>query len=180
MGLAETDIVDGMRQYRGVPGRLEAVRAGQPFQVFVDGARTPEALRVALHTLKRVCAGRLHLLLGHPGGEPAAARHELGRLAAHVADTTVVTSDNPGSESAAAIAAALAAGYGTRRCDGLEIVLDRDRALRRILSSARPGDCVLVAGKGHVAVQQLADTSVPFDDRDRARVILESLGYIRE
>ncbi|MDX1384295.1 MAG: cyanophycin synthetase, partial [Thermoanaerobaculia bacterium] len=167
----------GLAACPGVPGRFEAVRAGQPFAVYVDFAHTPAGLESALRTLRDVTPGRLHCLIGAGGGRDPGKRPAMGRIAARLADRVVFTSDNPRHEDPAAILAALTSGVEVDA--GAEVVteLDRRRAIARVLEGAAPGDTVLLAGKGHETTQTVGGVSHPFDDRVEARLALGRLGH---
>jgi UDP-N-acetylmuramoyl-L-alanyl-D-glutamate--2,6-diaminopimelate ligase len=162
-----------------VPGRLENIAQGQPFAVFVDYAHTEVALRLALQTLREATAGRLRLAFGCGGSRDTAKRARMGRVAAELADVTVITNDNPRREAPEEIAAQIEAGYRAVRTDGCRIELDRRRAIDELLRAAQPGDTVLIAGKGHETYQEFEDTVVPFDDRVYVRETLENLGFVR-
>jgi len=163
-----------------VPGRLERVSFRQPFGVFVDHTRSPEALRAALATLREISPGRVRVALGCPGNMPAAACAQLGAVAAELADFVLLTSDNPRRESPAKIAtqmlAGFAAGNAARPGAPAEFLFEPDRrqAINALIRLARSGDALLIAGKGHETFQELDDTVVPFDDRLYAREALES------
>jgi UDP-N-acetylmuramoyl-L-alanyl-D-glutamate--2,6-diaminopimelate ligase len=101
----------------------------------------------------------------------------MGLVAAEQADFTLITTDNPRKESPASIAAQIEAGYRQRRAEGYRIELDRRRAIDELIRLARPGDTVLIAGKGHETYQEFENTVVPFDDRLCARETLQTLGY---
>ena len=160
-----------------VPGRLEPIRLGQPFEVFVDYAHTDDALNQVLTTLREITPGRLLLVFGCGGNRDAGKRPKMGAVAAALADFTIVTSDNPRSEPAEAIAAQVEQGYLVKRADGCHIELDRARAIDELIRMARPGDTVLLAGKGHETYQEFQNTVVPFDDHLCARDTLEALGH---
>jgi UDP-N-acetylmuramoyl-L-alanyl-D-glutamate--2,6-diaminopimelate ligase len=157
----------GIAALRAVPGRMEPVDAGQPFAAIVDYAHTPDAV-TALLDEARVLAdgGRVIVVLGCGGDRDAAKRPLMGSAAARGADLAVLTSDNPRSEDPAAILAAMEAG--ARSADGSAQVvaeLDRRTAIGLAVAAAAPGDVVVVAGKGHEQGQELADRTLPFDDR---------------
>lgn len=158
-----------------VPGRLEGVACGQPFTVFVDYAHTDDALQNVLTTLREVTKGRLLLLFGCGGSRDTGKRAKMGRVAAMHADHTVITSDNPRKEKPEAIAAQIEEGFRSVKNTDYSVELDRARAIAGLLSMARAGDTVLLAGKGHETYQEFEDTVVPFDDRVHAREALENL-----
>lgn len=160
-----------------VPGRLESIIGGQPFGVFVDYAHTDDALHNVLSTLREMTPGRLLLTFGCGGNRDAGKRAKMGKVAAEQADFTIITSDNPRQESAAAIAQQIETGYREARADGFFIELDRRRAIQETIRMARKGDIVLIAGKGHETYQEFEDTVIPFDDRVFARETLEELGF---
>ncbi len=151
-----------------VPGRLERI-AREPFDVVVDFAHTPDALEQILKTMKPLIVARLIVVFGAGGDRDPAKRPEMGAAVARHADIAVVTSDNPRTEDPAAIAAQVSAGM--RRCESVEIV-DRLAAIRWALDEARPGDTVILAGKGHEAYQIVGTEKRPFDER---RIVQEHL-----
>jgi UDP-N-acetylmuramoyl-L-alanyl-D-glutamate--2,6-diaminopimelate ligase len=150
------------------------VEAGQPFHVIVDYAHKPGALENVLVAARDLAAAgnRVICVIGAGGDRDRAKRPIMGRLASQLADVTIVTSDNPRSEDPEAIAAEIVAG-----ADGeVELELDRAAAIARAIELAEPGDVVLVAGKGAEPGQELADRTVPFDDREAAKEALKALG----
>jgi UDP-N-acetylmuramoyl-L-alanyl-D-glutamate--2,6-diaminopimelate ligase len=166
----------GLAQAPVVPGRLERVDEGQPFTVLVDYAHTPDALAHALVAARDLAApdGRVAVVFGCGGDRDAAKRPEMGAAAA-AADLVLVTNDNPRSEDPHAIADA--AAVGVRAAGGApRVELDRRAAIEDAVAWARPGDVVLVAGKGHETGQTVAGETVPFDDRVVAREALEANG----
>jgi len=164
---------------RPVPGRLEKVEAGQPFGVFVDYAHTDDALHNVLTTLREITPGRLLLLFGCGGNRDAGKRPKMGKVAAELADFTLISSDNPRKESPDKIARQIESGFLQVRPDNYRIELDRRRAIDEIIRSAQSGDSVLIAGKGHETYQEFEDTVVPFDDRVYVRETLANLGFVR-
>jgi len=160
-----------------VPGRLQRVDAGQKFGVYVDYAHTDDALRNVLRTLREVTTGRLLVTFGCGGNRDSAKRAKMGKIAASMADFTIITSDNPRKESPEAIAAQIEEGYRSVSKEDYFVELDRQRAIYQILGKARPGDSVLIAGKGHETYQEFEDTVVPFDDRVHAQEALEQMGF---
>jgi UDP-N-acetylmuramoyl-L-alanyl-D-glutamate--2,6-diaminopimelate ligase len=160
-----------------VPGRLESVSAGQPFGVFVDYAHTDDALRNVLTTLREISSGRVLVAFGCGGSRDTGKRAKMGRVAAELADFTVITSDNPRKEDPEKIAAQVEEGFLAVRSDHYVLELDRSRAIQQLLAQAGEGDAVLIAGKGHETYQEFEDTVVPFDDRVHAQEALEALGF---
>jgi UDP-N-acetylmuramoyl-L-alanyl-D-glutamate--2,6-diaminopimelate ligase len=162
-----------------VPGRMEPVEAGQPFVAVVDYAHTPDAVTTALTALRGATEGRLITVLGCGGERDPGKRPAMGAAAAEASDILVVTDDNPRSEDPAVIRAAMLAGAqdvpAERRAQVHEVAGRRD-ALAAAVALARPGDTLLVAGKGHETGQEVAGTVHPFDDRDVLREVLAALG----
>jgi UDP-N-acetylmuramoyl-L-alanyl-D-glutamate--2,6-diaminopimelate ligase len=162
----------GLESTRRVPGRLERVDLGTPFAVYVDYAHTPDGLASVLDAARAEAAGRVLAVFGCGGDRDPTKRAPMGRAVGERADLVVLTSDNPRSEDPASIAAAAEVGL---RASGAryEVELDRRRAIRRALGAARPGDVVLVLGKGSEQGQTAGGVTVPFDDRV---VVREELG----
>ncbi|MCC7107464.1 MAG: UDP-N-acetylmuramoyl-L-alanyl-D-glutamate--2,6-diaminopimelate ligase [Chloroflexi bacterium] len=161
-----------------VRGRMEPVEAGQPFSVIVDFAHTPQALANALQTVRQHTRGRVLLAFGLAGERDPASRPVMGRLAAEMADFFAITTDDPLFEDPADIAAAIAAGAqaaGATEGERFAIQLDRREAIRTLLERAEPGDCVLLAGKGHEPRMLVRDQRLPWDDRAAALELLETL-----
>lgn len=163
--------VRGLAGLDRVPGRMERIDAGQPFQVFVDYAHKPDAVRAALTALRPVTRGRLTIVLGAGGDRDRGKRPLMGEVAARLADVVVVTDDNPRSEDPADIRAAILAGARSGPATVLEVG-DRRTAIEQALSAARAGDAVLIAGKGHESGQVVGAERLPFDDRVVAREVL--------
>jgi len=176
LGVADDAIAEGIAALAGVPGRLEAVDAGQPFTVVVDYAHTPDSLENVLRAVRELASGgRVIVVFGCGGDRDRGKRPIMGRLATSIADLSVITSDNPRSEDPLAIIEQIregaAAGGGA-----FAVVADRRAAIEHALGEAAPGDVVVIAGKGHETGQQFADRTVPFDDREVAWDVLASLG----
>ena len=158
---------------RPVPGRLESVTLGQDFGVFVDYAHTDDALKNVLTTLREITKGRVLLAFGCGGNRDSGKRAKMGRIAAELADYTIITSDNPRKESPEKIASQIEAGFREVKGSDYRMELDRKRAIQQIVGEAKAGDTVLIAGKGHETYQEFEDTVVPFDDRVHAREAIE-------
>ena len=171
LGIGEEAIKEGIEAVDRVPGRFDRVDEGQPFTVFVDYAHTPGALETALETARELArGGRVICVFGAGGDRDRAKRPLMGQVVAELADLSFVTSDNPRSEDPAAIAAEVVDGLD------LEVELDRRRAIERALETARPGDVVVIAGKGHEQGQEIGGRKLPFDDCHVAREALRRLG----
>jgi UDP-N-acetylmuramoyl-L-alanyl-D-glutamate--2,6-diaminopimelate ligase len=181
-GLDPVAAAAGVAACPGAPGRFERVEVGQPFVVLVDYAHTPDAVTQVLDTLRASLAAdqRVHVVLGCGGDRDRDKRGPMGAAAAG-ADHAVLTSDNPRSEDPFVILGTMEAGARAAIEAGARATLtvepDRRAAIRLALADARPGDVVLVAGKGHETGQEFADGTVPFDDRKVSRELLADLGY---
>lgn len=163
-------LVPRLANFPGVSGRMEKIEVGQQFQVLVDYAHTDDALSHALTMLRDVCSGRLLVVFGCGGNRDRAKRPRMTAAVQRWADFAWATADNPRKEPLAQIFDDMRAGVTapTR----IRFVDDRRRAIALALEAAQPGDCVLIAGKGHETYQEFADTVVPFDDRQVARELL--------
>ncbi len=171
IGIEPDDIVEGIGRLTHVPGRLERVDAGQPFLALVDYAHTPDALEQALRACRELAAGRVLVVFGCGGDRDRAKRPLMGEAATTFADYAIVTSDNPRSEEPMRIIADISSG--AERGDGeFTVIPDRREAIAAALGRAGEGDVVLVAGKGHEQGQELADRTIPFDDRGVIAVLL--------
>ena len=168
-GIPLADAVRGIASLTGVPGRMERIDAGQPFTAIVDYAHTPEAVTTLLAAVRALTAGRVVVVLGCGGDRDRGKRPLMGRAAVAGADLAVLTSDNPRGENPLAILAEMAA-------PGAVVEPDRRRAIELAVRGARPGDVVVVAGKGHERGQEIAGTVTPFDDR---QVLRETLLAVR-
>jgi UDP-N-acetylmuramoyl-L-alanyl-D-glutamate--2,6-diaminopimelate ligase len=176
LGLDVDSIVAGLASAPAVPGRLEPVDAGQGFAVLVDYAHTPDGLRQAIEAVTPAAAGhRVIVVFGCGGDRDREKRPHMGAAAAELADLVIVTSDNPRSEDPDEIIAAIVAGVPAEYRHRVSTDPDRRSAILSALRAARPGDVVLVAGKGHETTQTIGSTVLPFDDRAVARELLEHL-----
>ena len=166
-------IAAGIGALESVPGRMEPIDEGQPFSVFVDYAHKPEALEAVLRTARMLTEGRVLCVFGCGGDCYRGKRPLMGRIASALSDVVILTTDNPRDEDPQAIVDEIVAGGAPD-----EVELDRRRAIERALDLARPGDVVLVAGRGHETEQELAGgRTVRFDDRDVVRDVLRSSGW---
>jgi UDP-N-acetylmuramyl tripeptide synthase len=154
---------------------MEAVEAGQPFEVLVDYAHTPDSLDNVLRAARTLAGGHAVIaVVGCGGDRDRGKRPLMGEAATTLADLAILTSDNPRSEDPAAIVREIE--VGARAGGGrYEVEVDRRAAIRLALAEAKAGDIVVIAGKGHETGQELADRTIPFDDRAVAREEIEEL-----
>jgi len=179
LGLTDAEIQKGLHDMTRVPGRFERVEEGQPFMVVVDYAHTDDALRNVISVARGMNPKRVITLFGCGGDRDRAKRPLMGMAAAELSDYVVLTSDNPRSEDPLAIMNDASVGVG--RFDTPNISEpDRERAIRKAIEIAEPGDVVILAGKGHETYQILKDGPIPFDDREVARRVLRGFGYVRK
>jgi UDP-N-acetylmuramoyl-L-alanyl-D-glutamate--2,6-diaminopimelate ligase len=159
-----------LKSLAGVPGRMERIEEGQPYNVLVDYAHTDDALHNALGMLRAITPGRLFVVFGCGGNRDRTKRALMTRAVQEFADFAWATADNPRSEPLSQIFADMRADLkdGSR----ITFVDDRRRAISLALDAAREGDCLLIAGKGHESFQEFADTVVPFDDRQVVRELI--------
>ncbi|MCC7367723.1 MAG: UDP-N-acetylmuramoyl-L-alanyl-D-glutamate--2,6-diaminopimelate ligase [Chloroflexi bacterium] len=180
LGATLDNVVDAAVEMPPVPGRMERVDAGQPFLVVVDFAHTPQALENALKTLRAHTSGHLMTVFGHAGERDPANRPTMGRAAAESADYVVISMDDPLHEDPREIAEQIAAGaeaVGKVRGQEFAIDIDRASAIRTLIGRARPGDTILLAGKGHERRMLVGDQRLDWNDGDEARRALAEAGY---
>lgn len=173
LGLPHERTAAGISGINGVPGRFEPVDAGQPFEVLVDYAHTPDSLQnVLLEGRKLVPDGsRLIVVVGCGGDRDRGKRPQMGEIARRLADVTVITSDNPRTEDPDAIIGEIVAGATVGQSE-LIVEPDRRDAIKMAIERAGDGDVVIIAGKGHERGQERNGVITPFDDRDVARDVL--------
>lgn len=174
VGIGPRDIRAGLEAVRAIPGRFQLVAAPGAPTVIVDYAHTPDALEKLLLFCRELGAGRLVTVFGCGGDRDRGKRPIMGRIAAELSDLVYVTSDNPRSEDPDAIIRDIlvgTAGCGTP----LEAVPDRREAIHRAVAAARPGDLVVIAGKGHEECQIHAEGITPFSDAREARSALAGM-----
>jgi len=172
-------IEQGIAKLELVPGRFQRIDEGQPFLVVVDYAHTDDALRNLIATARDLSAsGRIITVFGAGGERDRTKRPLMGEAAGTLSDVVVLTSDNPRSEDPLRIINDVVVGL--QKVDAKYLVEpDRERALEMAIEEARPGDIVLLAGKGHETYQVLRNGTVEFDDREKARLILRKKGFVK-
>jgi UDP-N-acetylmuramoyl-L-alanyl-D-glutamate--2,6-diaminopimelate ligase len=171
-GSPAADVIAALGMLTGAPGRLELAGSRGGASVFVDYAHKPDALEKALATVRPLARGKLAVVFGCGGDRDVGKRPIMGEIAARLADRVFVTDDNPRSEKAAAIRAAIRAGMPADAAGIVEIA-DRAQAIRTAIAELRDGDVLLIAGKGHETGQIIGDTVLPFSDLDCARAALK-------
>ena len=179
LGIPSGEIEKGIRSLSGVPGRFERVNPGGQFAVIVDYAHTDDALRNILTSLRPLTSGRIITVFGCGGDRDRGKRPRMGRVAGELSDLVILTSDNPRTEDPGAIMDEVVPGIRESGKDFIREV-DRKAAIARAIALARPGDAVLIAGKGHEPYQILGKTKTSFDDRLVARECLNGLTGRRE
>jgi UDP-N-acetylmuramoyl-L-alanyl-D-glutamate--2,6-diaminopimelate ligase len=178
VGVSPEQAAPGLRQTR-VPGRMEEIDAGQNFLALVDYAHKPGALRAVLTTLERP-GRRVAVVFGAGGERDPGKRAPMGATAAELADLVVVTDDNPRGEDPASIRREILAGAIESGCAAEVVeVADRRDAIRYAVAWARPGDVVLIAGKGHETGQRAGGRTRPFDDRVELAEALRDLDGVQ-
>ncbi|MGH9034663.1 MAG: UDP-N-acetylmuramoyl-L-alanyl-D-glutamate--2,6-diaminopimelate ligase, partial [Acidimicrobiia bacterium] len=177
-GLPLEVVSEGLSAPVLVPGRMERIDAGQPFPVLVDYAHSPDGLDAVLRAARGLVrgAGRLVVVFGAGGDRDRAKRPAMGKVAALLADSVWITSDNPRSEDPLSIAEEVARGVHDVG-GSFGMVLDRRAAIRAALYDLGPGDVLVIAGKGHETGQNAMGVTTPFDDREVAREELAQLGW---
>lgn len=173
LGVPIDAVGTGLAGFEGVRGRLEPVELGQEFRVFIDFAHSAGALASALAELRPFTPGRLIVVFG----STARSDHDrpgMGRAAAEFADFFIITTDDPLQQDPVEIARDVQEGV-EGKAPGLdyEIVIDRRAAIHRAIELAKPGDCVLLAGKGHERTMRMASGSEPWDERAEAEAAIK-------
>lgn len=170
-GIGGDVIKAGLNSVDNVPGRSEIVKTNTPYTVIVDYAHTPDGLQNILGSIKQYAKGRVITLFGCGGDRDKEKRPIMGRIAGSMSDYCIITSDNPRSEEPMDIINQVEAGIKSTACDYICIENRRD-AIKFALKTAKPGDIVLLAGKGHETYQVLKDRTIPFDERDIVEELL--------
>ena len=170
LGLSAEAVVAGLESIRSVPGRLEAVPNQRGLTVLVDYAHTPDALTSVLESLRPLTSGRILTVFGCGGSRDPGKRPQMGAAADAGSDWVFVTSDNPRHEDPEAIIAAIVEGIAGPHT----VEPNRGLAIALAIQSAKPGDIVVLAGKGHETTQTTGSVTIPFDDRVVARNAMEN------
>ena len=178
LGVPGTAISAGLASLAGVPGRFELVSLpADDITVVVDYAHTDDALRNLIETARPLTRGRVVTVFGCGGDRDRPKRPLMGMVAARLSDVVVITSDNPRGEDPAGIIDEIRRGIpagevASGRTPDVIAVVDRAAAIEKAVASARPGDLVLIAGKGHEKTQHIGTRVLPFDDADVAKAAI--------
>jgi UDP-N-acetylmuramoyl-L-alanyl-D-glutamate--2,6-diaminopimelate ligase len=178
LGLKSGFAQEAIATMEGIPGRMEIIAKGQDFLAIVDFAHTPNALERALHTARQLTSGKVIAVFGSAGLRDREKRRMMAEISAAMADLTVLTAEDPRSESLEGILAEMAAGAVS--CGGEENqtfwrVPDRGGAIRFALELAEPGDLVIACGKGHEQSMCFGEVEYPWDDRTAMEAALSEL-----
>ena len=173
-GYTPESVAEALAEIPGVPGRFESIRLGQPFQVIVDYAHTPDGLENVVRTARGFTKGRLITVFGCGGDRDRGKRPLMGEAASEWSDFVIVTSDNPRTEDPDLIIKEVLSGISGVDHSALR---DRREAILSACRMAKTGDAILIAGKGHETYQIFGTEVHPFDDREEAREALRGLGY---
>lgn len=169
-GVDLATIVCGLEAVSRLPGRMERIECGQPFSVFVDGAQSPHRLKTVLKAARQSARGKVHVVVGCDSRLEEDLRPLLARICEVGADHVVLTADNPGDTPPLQIAHDML--DGVERTSKVLVRPDRAGAIEHVLASAKPGDAVVIVGKGDRTGQWIGDQWSAFDDRSIARTML--------
>jgi UDP-N-acetylmuramoyl-L-alanyl-D-glutamate--2,6-diaminopimelate ligase len=165
-GLPQKSILTGIKKMSYVPGRMEEIDFGQPFKIIIDYAHTPDAFVQLLPTLRLYTSNRIIHIFGCRGGKDQSKRPKMGRLAGELADVVVLSSDNPKNENPAKIAEDVIVGLNSSGNKNVHVILDRAEAIAFAVSIAKPGDTIVITGKGNETYQLIGKKKYPFDERE--------------
>ena len=171
-GIPWEAVKKGIESSRGVAGRFESVENSRGIPVIVDYAHTPDALENVLKTAREFTEKRIITVFGCGGDRDRSKRPLMGEAAGKYSDYCVVTSDNPRTEDPDAILEDILPGVKATGCE-YAVIEDRRRAIKKALTEYRPGDVVIIAGKGHEDYQIIGTVKQHFDDRETALQIIE-------
>ncbi len=172
IGIEWNTIITGLESVKRVPGRFESIKNSNGFNVIVDYAHSPAAMENVLKTVRPFTNGRVITVFGCGGNRSHEKRPIMGKIAYQNSEITIVTSDNPRKENPSAIIEQILDGINSeKKIVGKEVYSEADRleAIKMALKSAKSGDTVVIAGKGHETGQTFADKTIPFDDREVVR-----------
>ncbi|MGB0372596.1 MAG: UDP-N-acetylmuramoyl-L-alanyl-D-glutamate--2,6-diaminopimelate ligase [Opitutales bacterium] len=173
LGKSSEEILRRIETLPDVPGRMERISSKEGVNVLVDYAHTDDAIHNALKMLRSITEGKIHIVFGCGGDRDRTKRAKMVEAAEPLADTLVLTSDNPRSEPIEQIFSDMRSGLKTQDPARIKIIRDRREAISAALRIAEKGDCVLVAGKGHENFQEIEGALIPFDDRQVVKELIQ-------
>lgn len=173
-GISPKTIQEGLEDVKNVSGRIQTLKKGQPFNLIIDYAHTPEALKMILHAARELTSGKIVIVFGCGGERDQGKRPLMGKIASNLADFVIVTTDNPRSEDPKQIAKDILAGIKKRN---YEIILDRKKGIEKAVSYLKEDDTLILAGKGHEDYQIIKDKKYHFSDKETVEKILAKKGY---
>ncbi|AAT59983.1 MULTISPECIES: UDP-N-acetylmuramoyl-L-alanyl-D-glutamate--2,6-diaminopimelate ligase [Bacillus cereus group] len=168
-GIPLTNISDSLSTLKRIEGRMEIIDENQDFLVIVDYAHTPDALENVLSTISEFSKGKVITVFGCGGDRDAKKRSIMGGIAGSYSDFVFITSDNPRSEDPQAITKDIEKGFSQNNNLNYKVEVDRELAINHAINMASSNDIVLIAGKGHETYQILKDSTIHFDDKEKAR-----------
>ena len=174
LGVSLEDIRKGLEAVVSVPGRVEMLGTATPYRMILDYSHSPDALSNILRTVREFCRGRLILVFGCGGDRDKGKRPMMGEIAGHLADYSILTSDNPRFEDPMAILAAIEKGIAPTGAE-YEVIENRREAIRQAMEMAVGGDIIVLAGKGHETYQDIAGVKHPFDEKLVVAQLLEEI-----
>ena len=178
VGLTLDQIRDGLERFSGVSGRMERIDLGQPFAVIIDYAHTPQSLEKVLRELRPITKGKLIAVFGSAGDRDREKRPWMGEIAARLSDYAVFTNEDPREEDAMTILGEIAAGaeeVGWKEGENYARIEDRRQGIAQAVRRARPGDTILLAGKGHERSILIGRGKEPWDERAVAEAAIRGL-----
>jgi len=179
LGINPAFIKEGVQSITTIPGRFEKIENPWGINIFVDYAHTDDALKNLLETARELTPGRVIVVFGAGGDRDKTKRPRMGRVAAELADWSIITSDNPRSEDPQAIIADIEQGFKEAGKNNYEIEPDRRAAIRKALLQAEKDDCLLIAGKGHEDYQIIGRQVIPFHDPTVVKELIQEIGRSR-
>ena len=174
LGIDKEDYLNSLRNTGGVAGRFETVPNDKGISVIVDYAHTPDALENVLNTAREFVEGDLVAVFGCGGDRDSEKRPLMGGIGQRLSDRCIITNDNPRTEDPELIIKDILAGLDESN-ENYKVVMDRKEAIKEAIESAKKGDVILIAGKGHENYQILGTVKHHFDDKEVAREVLDSL-----
>ncbi len=164
LGIEEESVRKGIEVVTHIRGRMEKVNSDRGYLTLIDYAHTPDALENVLRTVRSITPKQLFIVFGCGGDRDKGKRREMGRISVNLADSIIITSDNPRTEDPETILQDILKGIQAK--DRVESIVDRREAIYKALEQAQEGDTVLIAGKGHETYQEIGLKRIPFDDRE--------------